>query len=84
MLEDLDWEAGALLVRGKGGRRDCLPLPHDVGAALATSLTHVRPRCATRRVFGCMKAPQRGFANSVAICTLVRRALERAGLELPW
>ena len=83
MLEDLDWEAGELLVRGKGGRRDRLPLPHDVGAALATYLTHVRPRCATRRVFVCMKAPQRGFANSVAVCTIVRRALERAGLELP-
>jgi site-specific recombinase XerD len=30
-----------------------------------------------------MKAPQRGFAHSVAVCTIVRRALERAGLELP-
>jgi hypothetical protein len=43
----------------------------------------VRPRCATRRVFLRMKAPQGGFANSVAICTIVRRALERAGLEPP-
>jgi integrase/recombinase XerD len=82
-LDDLDWDAGELLVRGKGGRRDRLPLPHDVGAALVTYLTHVRPRCTTRRVFVCMKAPQRGFANSVAVCTIVRRALERAGLEPP-
>lgn len=84
MREALDWEAGALLVRGTGGRRDWLPLPPDVGAALATSLTHVRPRGATRRGCVCMKAPQRGFAHSVAVCTIVRRALERAGLELPW
>ena len=82
-LDDLDWEAGTLLVRGKGGRRDRLPLPQDVGQALATYLSNVRPRCATRRVFLRMKAPQYGFANSVAICTLVRRALERAGLEPP-
>jgi site-specific recombinase XerD len=80
-LDDVDWEAGALLVRGKGGRRDCLPLPQDVGAALVTYICHVRPRCGTRQVFVRMKAPQRGFANSVAICTIVRRALARAGLE---
>jgi site-specific recombinase XerD len=82
-LDDLDWEAGTLLVRGKGGWRDRLPLPQDVGQALVTYLTDVRPRCTTRRVFLRMKAPQSGFANSVAICTIVRRALERAGLEPP-
>jgi integrase len=82
-LEDLDWETGTLLVRGKGGRRDRLPLPQDIGQALVTYLSTVRPRCATRRVFLRMKAPQCGLANSVAVCTLVRRALERAGLELP-
>jgi site-specific recombinase XerD len=80
-VDDLDWEAGELLVRGKGGRRDRLPLPQDVGEALVTYLCHVRPRCATRRVFVRMKAPQRGFANSIAICTIVRRGLERAGLN---
>ena len=82
-LEDLDWEEGTLLVRGKGGRHDRLPLPQDVGQALVTYLSAVRPRCAPRRVFLRMKAPQGGFANSVAICTIVRRALERAGLEPP-
>ena len=82
-LEDLDWEAGELNVRGKGGQRDRLPLPHDVGQALATYLSQVRPRCSTRHVFIGMKAPYRGFASSVAICTIVRRALERAGLEPP-
>jgi integrase/recombinase XerD len=30
-----------------------------------------------------MKAPQGGFANSVALWTMVRRALERASLEPP-
>src|SRR5262249_11276384 len=80
-IDDLDWETGELLVRGKGGRRDRLPLPQDVGEALVTYLCHVRPRCATRRLFIRMKAPQRGFANSIAICTIVRRALERAGLN---
>ena len=56
-LDDLDWETGALLVRGKGGRRDRLPLPQDVGQAVVTYLSTVRPRCAARRVFLRMKAP---------------------------
>ena len=55
-VDDFDGEAGELLVRGKGGRRDRLPLPPDVGEALGTYLCHVRPRCATRRVFVRMKA----------------------------
>ena len=34
-LEDLDWRAGELVVRGKARREDRLPLPADVGDALA-------------------------------------------------
>src|SRR5436309_3561485 len=34
-LDDLDWEAGEFIVRGKGDRRERLPLPHDVGVAIA-------------------------------------------------
>jgi integrase/recombinase XerD len=30
-LDDVDWRGGAILVRGKGGRHDLLPLPVDVG-----------------------------------------------------
>jgi site-specific recombinase XerD len=79
-LEDLDWEAGEITVRGKGGRRDRLPLPDDVGAALAAYLRYSRPRCFTRRLFVCSRAPRKGFTNSVAICSIVSRALARAGL----
>jgi site-specific recombinase XerD len=79
-LEDLDWEAGLVRVRGKGGYSSWLPLPVDVGAALATYLRDGRPACATRRVFVRMKAPRIGFASSVAIDSILRRALKRAGL----
>jgi site-specific recombinase XerD len=82
-LDDIHWEAGELLLRGKGAQQDRLPLPHDVGEALATYLQNGRPRCATRRVFVRRHAPHEGFASSVAICTIVRRALERAGLRPP-
>jgi site-specific recombinase XerD len=80
-LEDLDWERGEIVVRGKGQRLERLPLPTDVGAALACYLYDVRPACATRRVFIRMKAPQQDLAGPVAICCIVRRALQRAGLD---
>jgi len=82
-LDDLDWKTGELIVRGKGGRRDRLPLPRDVGAAVAAYLRHGRPTCSTRRVFVRARAPLRGFANSIAICTIVAQALTRAGLNPP-
>ncbi len=80
-LDDLDWEAGELCIRASGGNSDRLPIPEDVGAALADYLRHSRPACSSRRVFVRMRAPRRGFASSVAICSIVRRALERAGLN---
>jgi site-specific recombinase XerD len=79
-LEDLDWERGEIVVRGKGQRLERLPLPAEVGAALACYLRDVRPARATRHVFIRMKAPLQGLARS-AICCIVRRALRRAGLN---
>ena len=82
-LDDLDWERGELCIRTSGGNSDRLPIPQDVGAALADYLHRLRPTCSCRQVFVRMKAPHRGFASSVAICSIVRRALERAGLNPP-
>ena len=47
-LEDLDWERGEIVVRGRGQRLERLPLPAEVGAALARYLCDVRPACASR------------------------------------
>ncbi len=32
-IDDIDWRAGEIIVRGKGKRHDCVPLPPDVGEA---------------------------------------------------
>jgi site-specific recombinase XerD len=80
-LNDLDWDAGEIIVRGKGGRCDRLPLPHAVGQAIANYLRDGRPSCSTRCVFVRHRAPQRGFVNGEAIGTIVHRALDRAGLN---
>jgi len=80
-LDDLDWEAGELLIRGKSARHDRLPLPHEVGEALAIYLRHGRPPSAVRQVFIRMRAPRRGFSDGQAVGTIVRRTLGQAGLN---
>jgi site-specific recombinase XerD len=80
-LDDIDWEAGEITIRGKCRRSDRLPLPRDVGEALARYLRYGRPRCSTRHVFIRMKAPHRGFLRSSSVYSLVRRAFDHAGLK---
>jgi site-specific recombinase XerD len=82
-LDDVNWNVAEITIQGKGPRRAKLPLPHDVGEALALYLKQGRPSCNSRRVFIRLRAPLQGFANSIAISTLVARALKRAGVESP-
>jgi integrase/recombinase XerD len=79
-LGDIDWRAGELTVRGKGGRRDRLPLPTDVGEALAVYLQHGRPVSESRRLFLRAFAPWVGFASSGALRGVLARACVRAGV----
>ncbi len=82
-IDDIDWRAGEMMVRGKGLFHDRLPLLTEAGEALAAYLRTDRPRTCTRRVFVRMKAPHAGFAGPSTVSTIVRRALERAGLHPP-
>jgi len=80
-LDDINWNEGKITVGGKGGHKDQLPLPHEVGQAIANYLCDGRPNCSTRRVFVRLRAPLRGFFNGAAVGTIVCRALNRAGLH---
>jgi site-specific recombinase XerD len=82
-LDDIDWEAGELTIRGKGGRLDKLPLPKDVGHALAHYLKQLRPACTCRKVFIRSAAPHEGLTDSAAVDIVVQRALRRAGINPP-
>ena len=82
-LEDIDWNAGSLSVQGKGDQRGTLPLPADVGGAIAAYLRHGRPRSTSRRIFLRAKAPIRGLLGPQAISSLVRHNLVRAGIQAP-
>lgn len=79
-LDDLDWHAGTLTARGKGGRVLILPIPTDVGQALVDYLRDGRPpRAADRAVFIRMRPPLVGL-SSKGISGVVAHLAAQAGL----
>lgn len=82
-LDDIDWNAGQFSVRGKGGQRNDLPLTAEVGEAIAAYLREGRPQSTSRRVFLRAKAPIHGFIGASGVGSVVRHALERAGITSP-
>jgi site-specific recombinase XerD len=81
-LADIDWSEGCLSVHGKGRVERPLPLPHDVGEAIAVYLEHGRPESICRRVFLRSRAPFDSLRSNSDICQLVARAISRAGIEV--
>jgi integrase/recombinase XerD len=78
-LDDINWRVGEIGIDGKGGY-DVLPLPADVGAAIAAWLRDGRPQVPFREVFTTMTAPVRPLAPGSA-GWIVRRGFQRAGME---
>ena len=76
-LGDLDWRAGLLRVRGKGGGEGRLPLP-AVGEAIAAYLRDGRPRAESRAVFLTFLAPVRPI-RPCSVGDAVTRGCERTG-----
>ena len=79
-LDDIDWRTGELVIHGKGGRDDRLPLPVDVGQAIAAYLRRGRPVSDRREVFLQARAPYAPIASGTVAST-VRRACRRAGIS---
>ena len=78
-LADLRWRAGEIVIHGKGGRTDVLPLMHDAGQAVAEYLlARRRPPPGCRAVFLAVRAPFRPLARQT-VSGIVRRACARAG-----
>jgi site-specific recombinase XerD len=80
-LSDIDWRAGEILVRGKGRREERLPLPVEVGAAMAGWLRRGRPRCGCPQVITRVRAPH-GRLSPSGISAIVEAACRRAGLPV--
>ncbi|MHB8593401.1 MAG: tyrosine-type recombinase/integrase [Acidimicrobiales bacterium] len=78
-LDDVDWRAGLVVVHGKGRRVDSLPLPDDVGGAIAGYLERERPKAKRRELFLRSLAPAGPLGRGGVAC-VVRRACVRSGI----
>ena len=80
-LDDLRWREGEMVVRGKGAREDRMPLPADVGEALACYLRLGRTVPDCRALFLTLRAPHRRLWRT-AVSAIVYRACRRSGQPL--
>jgi integrase/recombinase XerD len=79
-LDDIDWRRGELTIHGKSNRAERLPLPADVGAAIAAYLRRGRPATAAGcSVFVRVHAPHRTLTAG-GVTMVVFDAGQRAGL----
>jgi integrase/recombinase XerD len=82
-LEDIAWRAGTLRIApGKTRRTDTLPLLSDVGHAIAEYIRDFRPRTSDRHIFVTHKTPRGRPLNRSSARGAIRRAFDRAGLEV--
>ncbi len=80
-LDSVDWGRGCLTVVGsKVGQHSELPLPADVGSAIAEYLQRGRPRSDCRRLFLRVSAPIGGLGSQTSIGSIVSAAIARAGV----
>lgn len=79
-LDDLDWRAGEIVVRGKGARTERLPLPVDVGEAVVAYLREGRPVTTCRALFLRSRAPVAGVSAG-DVGRVARAACARAGVR---
>lgn len=79
-LDDIDWEAGEIVVHGKGGTTDRLPLPVDVGEALVAYVRRRRRGVESRAVFLQSRAPHRAGTRAM-ISAIAASALRAAGIS---
>lgn len=82
-LDSIDWEAGSIAVAGKGNQAATMPMPAEVGEAIADYLRHGRPISSSRALFLRVCAPIRGLGAQQSVGTIVGAAIKRAGIETP-
>lgn len=80
-LSDIDWDQAHIRVSGKSRRSAALPLPQDAGDALKTYILQGRPRMRSEFVFLRARAPYRALFNGSTVSSIVRSAMNRAGIK---
>ncbi len=81
-LDDIDWRSGEIIVRGKGNRHDRVPLPPDVGEALADYIKSGR-KTLSRALFVTARPPHRQFKDGQILNRILRDAFVKTGLKPP-
>jgi site-specific recombinase XerD len=80
-LKHIDWLAGEVrLPRTKSLRERVLPIPHDLGAALADYVLYSRPALDVPQVFLRDRAPMGPLRSAGAVGAIVAQHLGAAGL----
>lgn len=78
-LDDIDWRAGELLVRGKGKLHDRLPITVEIGDALSRYLREERGPATCRTLFVAHRAPHRPFKDGQIVNAILKNALSATG-----
>jgi site-specific recombinase XerD len=81
-IDDIDWRAGEIIVRGKGQRHDRVPLPQDVGKAMADYIRLDRVTT-SRAMFVSEYGPHGPFKNGQIVNAILKDALAQTGLKPP-
>ena len=82
-LNDIEWETSSLRVSGKSRYEVRLPLPQDVGDAIAAYLARRPSTCPSDHVFLRNIAPFQPFRKGDGISSVVKRLMQRAGVVAP-
>jgi site-specific recombinase XerD len=82
-LADIEWQTGSLRVCGKSRTEVRLPLPQDVGDAIASYLECRPSACRSEAMFLRTIAPCRPFRRGDGISSVVKRLMKRAGIVTP-
>ena len=80
-LDDFDWRAGVVQIRGKGQRTDAMPLPKSTGRAIVAYLRNGRRKAADRTLFLRIHPPLERSVSPTTIRGAVRNAARRCGLD---
>jgi integrase/recombinase XerD len=78
-IDDFNWAQGQVVVHGKGGRQDLMPIPQDIGAAIIAYLRRGRPRSDSRRLFLRARATHQPLTSG-SVGAIARWAGQRCGI----
>ena len=80
-LDWVDWQKGEIRIpKSKTRKERILPLPQELGEALADYILHARPMLNTRQIFLQHRAPQKELDTS-SVSSIIQRHLKKSGIE---